>query len=69
MSLLRWFLQRLTGLILAICLIVHTVVLHFSSNSAIDFNVVAGRLVNPLWFIFYLVFLSSAIFHGLNGVY
>jgi succinate dehydrogenase hydrophobic membrane anchor protein len=65
----RWFLQRLTGLLLAVFLITHTVVLHFSGNSPIDFKVVVARLTNSLWLLFYVLFLTNAIFHALNGVY
>lgn len=69
MSFLRWFLQRITGLLLAVCLITHTVIIHFSSHSPIDVNVVHDRLKDTFWLVFYIIFLSSTLFHGLNGFY
>ena len=65
----RWFLQRLTGLLLALFLITHIVVLHFSGNSPVDFKIVVSRLANPFWLIFYILFLTNTIFHALNGLY
>jgi len=69
MSFFRWLMQRVTALVLVVCLGVHTVVMHFTHGSAIDLIAVTDRLHNPLWFIFYLVFLASTMFHVLNGVY
>lgn len=65
----RWFLQRLTGLLLALFLIIHIVVIHFSGNSPIDFKIVANRLADTFWLIFYILFLTNTIFHALNGLY
>ncbi|MDI6732766.1 MAG: succinate dehydrogenase, hydrophobic membrane anchor protein [Planctomycetota bacterium] len=69
MSFLRWFLQRLTGLVLAVALIIHIVVLHFSGDSPVSCQAVRERLSNPLWFVFYIIFLSATLFHALNGLY
>jgi len=65
----RWFLQRLTGLLLAVFLITHIVVIHFSGNSPIDVNAAQARFQNPFWLIFYILFLTNTIFHALNGLY
>ena len=68
-SLVRWFLQRLTAVILLVCLGVHVAVLHFTTEP-ISFQFVINRIEGSIfWAIFYLVFLSSTLFHGLNGVY
>lgn len=69
MSFLRWFLQRITGLLLVACLGTHTVILHFTGHSPVDMNVVHDRLKDSFWLVFYIVFLSSTLLHGLNGVY
>ena len=66
---MRWLLQRITGLLLAACLITHTVIIHFSGHSPVDMNVVHDRLKDNFWLIFYAVFLGSTLFHGLNGFY
>ncbi|MFH0889026.1 MAG: succinate dehydrogenase, hydrophobic membrane anchor protein [Planctomycetota bacterium] len=65
----RWFLQRFTGLLLALFLITHVVVLHFSGGSPVDFKIVVSRLANSFWLIFYVLFLTNTIFHALNGLY
>lgn len=68
--LIRWFLQRLTALILAVCLVIHIVVVHFSFAEIISFDAVARRIkADNFWVFFYIVFLSTTLFHGLNGLY
>ncbi|MBI4712478.1 MAG: hypothetical protein HY762_04135 [Planctomycetes bacterium] len=69
-AIVRWFLHRVTGVALAACLIVHTIVIHLSGESAINLHTVSGRIQDSLlWGVFYLVFLGAVLFHGLNGVY
>lgn len=66
----RWFLQRFTGIILSACLITHMVVIHFSGGEVIDFKSVLTRIQsNTFWTVFYIVFLTTTLFHALNGVY
>lgn len=67
-----WFLQRITGLFLAVFLIAHIKVLHLDFNFAeqglLDFSVVIERLQGSIgWGIFYFLFILSALFHGLSG--
>ncbi|MEW6026969.1 MAG: succinate dehydrogenase, hydrophobic membrane anchor protein [Planctomycetota bacterium] len=69
MSFVRWFLQRITGLLLVACLGAHTIILHFTGHSPVDINVVHDRLKDSFWLVFYIVFLASTLFHGLNGLY
>lgn len=67
---LRWFLQRFTGIILSACLITHVVVIHFLGGEVIDFKSVVARIQSSaFWSVFYIVFLTSTLFHALNGVY
>jgi succinate dehydrogenase hydrophobic anchor subunit len=67
-----WFLQRITGLLLAIFLFTHVKVLHFDYNFAkeglMNFGFVVERLRSSMgWGIFYFLFILSALFHGLSG--
>ena len=67
-----WFLQRITGLLLAFFLFTHVKVLHFDFNFAerglMDFGFVVERLKSNIgWGIFYFSFILSALFHGLSG--
>lgn len=73
-SAIFWFLQRITGLLLAVFLFTHVKVLHFDYNFAdrglMDFNFVVERLRSSIgWGIFYFCFILSALFHGLNGAW
>lgn len=68
-SLLRWFLQRLTGFILLACLAIHVIVLHFT-HEPIKLQIVVNRIQSAtFWPIFYCIFLGATMFHGLNGLY
>ena len=71
---LFWLLQRLSGLLLAIFLFTHVKVLHwdfdFTTQGLLDFTFVIERLQgNVGWSIFYFLFIISALFHGLNGLW
>ncbi len=73
-SVLFWLLQRVTGLFLAIFLFTHVKVLHwdfdFTTQGLLDFTFVIDRLQgNVGWSIFYFLFIISALFHGLNGLW
>ncbi len=71
---LFWLLQRLSGLLLAIFLFTHVKVLHwdfdFTTQGLLDFTFVIDRLQgNVGWSVFYFLFIISALFHGLNGLW
>ncbi len=73
-SVLFWLLQRVSGLFLAIFLFTHVKVLHwdfdFTAQGLLDFTFVIDRLQgNVGWSIFYFLFIISALFHGLNGLW
>ncbi len=65
-----WFIQRITGILLAFFLIVHINILHFGEKFFIDFNMVTERLQGSFWWgIFYIIFIPVVLFHALNGVW
>ncbi|MDA8431975.1 MAG: hypothetical protein M0Z60_03310 [Nitrospiraceae bacterium] len=64
-----WVLQRITGTLLFAGLIVHFSVMHFSGSRQITEEFVLERISSPYWKAFDLAFLSSAIFHGFNGLW
>lgn len=71
---LFWLLQRITGIFLAVFLFTHVKVLHwdfdFTTRGLIDFSFVIDRLQgNVGWVIFYFLFIISALFHGLSGLW
>lgn len=62
-----WFLQRLSGLLLIVLLLVHFAVLH-GGDGTVTYGKVAARLATPAWKTFDLLFLVLGIFHGMNGL-
>ena len=68
-GILGWLLQRVSGLVLLAGLIVHFSVLHYSGPEEAKFEFVLGRLSNPYWRAFDMVFLISVVFHGFNGLW
>ncbi len=62
-----WFLQRLSGLVLVVLLLVHFAVLH-GGDGVVTYGKVASRLATPEWKTFDLLFLVLGIFHGMNGL-
>ncbi len=71
-----WFLGRASGLLLVLLLAVHFTVIHFErggqekipGRSAGFHGAVFLRLSHPLWWVFYAVFLSAALYHGFYGL-
>ncbi len=61
-----WFLQRLSGLVLVVLLLVHFAVLH-GGDGLVTYEKVVARLATPEWKTFDLLFLVLGIFHGMNG--
>ena len=65
-----WFLQRFSGLFLAFFLGVHIVALHFAREWKVSFETVLHRLQNnPFIMVFYLLFIPTVVYHGLNGLW
>lgn len=65
-----WVLQRISGLFLIFFLGLHVLAIHFSKDWKVTAATVAARLgENPLWALFYYLFIPLAVYHGLNGVW
>lgn len=65
-----WVLQRVTAAILVILLAFHFFQLHFLQHAwEIDFAGVQARMDNLAYFTTMVLFLVTAAFHGINGVY
>ena len=65
-----WLLQRLTAAFLVVVLAFHFMLLHFVNHAAdVTFAASAARMANDAYFATMLLFLVTAAFHGLNGVY
>ena len=72
-SALFWLIQRISGAFLAVFLFTHVKVLHWDfdfTQGLIDFSFVIDRLQGNIgWLVFYFLFILSAMFHGLNGLW
>lgn len=66
----NWLLQRLTAVFLIIVLAFHFLLLHFLNHAAdVTFAASATRMAEWGYFATMILFLITATFHGLNGVY
>jgi succinate dehydrogenase / fumarate reductase membrane anchor subunit len=66
-----WYLQRITGALLVILLIMHFWVEHFVSENLrrgdLTYDAIRARISNPLWQAIDIAFLLIALVHGLSG--
>jgi succinate dehydrogenase / fumarate reductase membrane anchor subunit len=66
----RWFLQRVTAALLVVLLAFHFIQLHFINHAAeVSFAGTQARMDNLAYFSTMILFLVTAAFHGVNGVY
>jgi succinate dehydrogenase / fumarate reductase membrane anchor subunit len=66
----RWLLQRLTAVFLIGVLAFHFVLLHFVNHAAdVTFLGTQARMSQVGYFVTMWLFLVTATFHGVNGVY
>ena len=66
----RWFLQRITAAFLVAVLAYHFLLLHFVNHAAeITFAGTTARMSQVGYFSTMVLFLVTATFHGVNGVY
>ncbi len=65
----NWFMQRITGLILAAGLFVHFWVLHFAIDRPVTFEKVQERLLTRGWVIFDIILLCAVLYHALHGLF
>ena len=65
-----WLFMRISGLVLLILAIGHTLIMHLPAGgvSRVNFGFVAVRWQNPLWRWWDWMLLSLALVHGVNGL-
>jgi len=73
-SVLTWFLQRISGILLAFFLITHLNVHHLfhdiTLEGIINFAGVRENLQSSLWWkVYYIAFVPFVVFHALNGLW
>ncbi|MBW1709068.1 MAG: succinate dehydrogenase, hydrophobic membrane anchor protein [Deltaproteobacteria bacterium] len=62
-----WLFQRISGVVLALILGLHFIILHLISGGEYEYEVIMTRLANPSWKVFYFCFLFFALYHAMNG--
>ena len=66
-----WYLQRVTGALLVLLLIMHFWVEHFVSANLrrgdLTYDAIRARIANPIWQTVDIAFLLIALLHGLSG--
>ena len=66
----RWLWQRITAAFLVIVLAFHFFLLHFVHHAdEVTFAMSAGRMEQLSYYSLMILFLVTATFHGVNGVY
>ena len=67
---MAWLLQRLTAVVLLFALAFHFLWLHFVNHAAdVTFAGTSARMSTWTYFSLMVLFLLTATFHGVNGVY
>ncbi|UCH92741.1 MAG: succinate dehydrogenase, hydrophobic membrane anchor protein [Candidatus Aminicenantes bacterium] len=66
---IAWLLQRVTAVILFIIVIYHFVYYHFIIQGVYSWKEVAARMQSPWFNLLQFVFLVTALYHGLNGIW
>lgn len=68
LELYSWYFFRISGLLLVLLAIMHTVIMHVVNMvDEIDYQFVADRWGSPFWKVFDFLLLVLALLHGLNG--
>ena len=64
-----WIAQRITAVILAICVVVHLVTIIYAVRHGLSADVILGRLRGSTsWLVFYVVFVASTAVHTSIGL-
>ena len=64
-----WLMQRITGLALVVLMIGHYVLMHYTPESGHTYDAVLGRMQHSWYRIIDIVFVTLAMYHGMNGVW
>lgn len=66
---IAWLFQRFTAVVLFVILIYHFVFYHFISKGHYPWKEVVTKMQSPWFNLLQFVFLLTALYHGLNGVW
>lgn len=63
-----WYFQRVSGVVLAVILGVHFILIHYTGSGPVSYEAVAPRLASPYYKALQLLFLVLALYHAMNGI-
>jgi succinate dehydrogenase / fumarate reductase membrane anchor subunit len=66
---LVWFWQRISAVILFVMLLFHFVSYHFMAKGSYEWSRVVTKMQSPWFNLIQFMFLITALYHGLNGVW
>lgn len=66
---LLWFWQRISAIILFVMLLFHFISYHFIAKGSYEWHRVITKMQSPWFNLLQFLFLISALYHGLNGVW
>jgi succinate dehydrogenase / fumarate reductase, membrane anchor subunit len=66
---IAWLLQRMSAVILFVILLIHFVTYHFISEGDMTWKNVVTKMQSPWFNLVQFLFLITALYHGLNGVW
>ena len=66
---IAWLLQRISAVVLFVLLIYHFYTYHFISSATPEWEKVVSKMQSPWFSLIQFLFLTAALYHGLNGVW
>ena len=72
-----WFLQLVTGVLIAVLLAIHLVIMHLDAilgffgvdvAEAVSWESMIGRAIQGIWASLYMALLAVVLYHALNGL-
>jgi len=66
---LIWLFQRVTAIILFVLLIAHYVTYHFIGHGVVKYADVIEKMQAPWFNLVQFLFLFTALYHGINGIW
>jgi succinate dehydrogenase / fumarate reductase cytochrome b subunit len=63
-----WLFQRITAVLLIVCLAIHLIYTHILGIGDINYNTIGERLAHAGFTAVDIILLASVLFHALNGL-
>jgi succinate dehydrogenase hydrophobic membrane anchor protein len=67
-GMLSWLFQRITAVLVIICLAIHLILTHLANIGNLNYDTVGHRLAHGTVTAMDIILLAAALFHALNGL-